>query len=131
MGFRFEFDALNKVLLLRLEGPLTDQLLAEVYQAVRERSEATNAGAGIIDFSSVTEIAVSAEFIRKMARRDPAMPDPSRPRFLVVPIPAVFGLARMFQILGESTRPLLQVVHTMDEALSALGIQRPRFEPLA
>ena len=36
----------------------------------------------------------------------------------------------MFQTLGESMRPLLEVVRTMDEALAALGIQAARFEPL-
>jgi hypothetical protein len=36
----------------------------------------------------------------------------------------------MFQIAGESTRPLLQVVRTVDEALTALGAQSPHFEPL-
>jgi len=32
--------------------------------------------------------------------------------------------------VGESKRPLLEVVRTMDEALAALGIQSPHFEPL-
>jgi len=41
-----------------------------------------------------------------------------------------FGLSRMFQTLGESTQPLLEVVRTMDEALAALGIPAARFEPL-
>ena len=59
------------------------------------------------------------------------MPDPaSRPRVIVAPTNLEFGLARMFQILGESARPLLSVVHTLDEALAALGIQFAHFEPL-
>jgi len=41
-----------------------------------------------------------------------------------------FGLARMFQISGESKRPLLDVVRTLDEALAALGIQSTNFEAL-
>jgi hypothetical protein len=32
-------------------------------------------------------------------------------------------------MLGESTRPLLEVVRTLDEAMTALGIQSPGFEP--
>ena len=59
------------------------------------------------------------------------MPDPaSRPRVIVAPTNLEFGLARMFQIQGESARPLLSVVHTLDEALAALGIRFAHFEPL-
>jgi len=35
---------------------------------------------------------------------------------------------RMFQIAGESTRPLLHVVRTFDEALTTLGAQSPHFD---
>jgi hypothetical protein len=50
--------------------------------------------------------------------------------FIVAPTDFGFGLARKFQMEGEHTRPLLEVVHTMDEALAALGIRSPHFEPL-
>ena len=59
------------------------------------------------------------------------MPDVTRrPSFFVAPMTTGFGLSRMFQILGEPTRPLLKVVHSMDEALAELGVQYPHFEPL-
>jgi hypothetical protein len=131
MAFGFEFDSVNKILLGRFEGKLTDESLAEFLRAIREYSTATDASAGIGDFSSVTEFAVSAEFIRHVARQEPAMPDATRrPRILVVPATVGFGLARMFQIMGESKNPLLKVVHSMDEALAALGVQSPHFETL-
>jgi hypothetical protein len=37
----------------------------------------------------------------------------------------------MFQLAGERTRPLLDVVRTLDEALALLGVESPQFEPLA
>src|SRR5208282_1001950 len=125
-SFHFEFDAVNKILLTRVEGRLTDESAAEFYEAVRKYSTMTDARAGIVDFSSVTEFALSAESIRQMAGREPAMPDANkRPRFIVVPSTLGFGLARMFQMVGERTRPLLKVVHSMDEALVVLGVQSP------
>jgi hypothetical protein len=131
MGFRFEFDPVNQVLLVRVEGRLTDELLAETQVAIRTRSIATDARAGIFDFSSVTEVALSTAYLHKLAKEDPAMIDATRrPRILVAPAAVMFGLSRMFQMLGESTRPLLEVVHTMDEALAALGVQSAKFEPL-
>jgi Arc/MetJ family transcription regulator len=35
MGLRFEFDRGNQVLLVRAEGRLTDELLAEAARAIR------------------------------------------------------------------------------------------------
>ena len=131
MGYQFEFDPVNKILLLRLEGRQTDDSLAACYRAIREYSTATDASAGIWDFSSITEFAVSSEFIRQLARQEPAMLDATRrPRVLVIPRTAIFGLGRMCQTLSEQSRPLLQVVRTMDEAFAALGVPSPHFEPL-
>ncbi|MFZ1916580.1 MAG: hypothetical protein WAU58_03330 [Terriglobales bacterium] len=122
---------MSKVLLARIEGRLTDQSLVEIYGAIREYSTATDARAGIWDMSSVTEFAISAECVRDLAGREPAMPDATkRPRVIAVTNPSGFGFARMFQIVGEKTRPLLEVVRTLDEALAALGIQSPQFTPL-
>jgi hypothetical protein len=128
-NFRFEFDSANKILLLRWEGRLTDDSLAGVKPAPRKYWAATDARAGIEDFSSVTEFAVSAEFVRWRAGQEPAMPDATRPLFIVVPATVGFGLARMYQILGERTQ-LVHVVRTMDEALAALGVASLHFEPL-
>jgi hypothetical protein len=60
MAIRFEFDSANKILLLRVEGVLTHEVLAECYAAVRRYSTETDARAGIFDLSSVTEFPVSA-----------------------------------------------------------------------
>ena len=130
MAFRFEFDSANRILLLRVDGRLTDELLGELYKAIRKYSTATDARAGILDFSSVTEFAVSSEIIRQLAHQEPAMPDASRPRIVVAPQTHAFGLFRMFQLTREDSRPRLTIVHTMDEAFAALGVQSPQFEPL-
>jgi hypothetical protein len=131
MELRFEIDRGNKILLVRVEGRLTDELLAEIYQRVRTHTPAMDSGAGILDFSSVTDWALSSVFLQELAKREPAIGDATRRRIVVVaPATVGFGLARMFQVLGESTRPLLEVVHTLEEALAALGAQSAQFEPL-
>ena len=130
-NFRFEFDPANKILLGRVEGRLTEELAGVFYEAVRKYSTATDASVGIWDFSSVTEFALSSEFIREIARREPAMPNATkRPRFIVVTDTFGFGLMRMFQMSGERTRPALKVVYTLDEVLAELGIQSSHFKPL-
>ncbi len=82
--------------------------------------------------SSITEFTVSSEFIRHIATLEPAMPNATtRPRFLVIPKTVGYGLGRMFGLVAQQKNPLLQVVHTLDEALAALRVQSAIFEPLA
>jgi hypothetical protein len=130
MAIRFEFDPVNKILLGRLDGRLTDESLSESYEVARRYSIATDASAGIWDTSAVTEFAVSSGFIRSLASREPIISDPKRPRIVVASKTHAFGLFRMFQITADRTRPLLTIVHTLDEAFALLGIQSPHFEPL-
>lgn len=131
MGFRFEFDAVNHILLCRFDGRLTDEVLAEGYEAIRRYATETDAGAGIFDFSAVTEFPVSSELVRLLARQAPAIPEADkRLRVAVVPQVHAYGLVRMFQIMSEETRPLFRVVKTMDEALALLGVRSSHFDPM-
>jgi hypothetical protein len=130
MAIRFEFDAASKVLLGRLDGILTDDSLREAYETAAKYAVATDAQTGIWDTTSVTEFALSSEFMRSLASQVPIIADPKRARIIVASKPAAFGLFRMFQITGERSRPKLTIVHTLDEAFAVLGIQSPHFEPL-
>ncbi len=131
MGFRFEFDPVNKILLVRFEGRLTDESLAEATRAARKHWAATDARAGITDCSSVTEFAVSPELVRNLPLQKPPMPDVTENSLVIVmSSPAGYGLARMYQIVGDRTLPSVNVVRTMDEAFATLGVQSPHFEPL-
>jgi hypothetical protein len=125
-GFRVEFDQVNKILLMRVEGRLTDESLPYLYGASRKHSSATDARVSIVDLSSVSDFAVSSQSIQTLAHQKPASPDSKHRCFIVAPAGLAFGLCRMFQILGEATRPLLQVVHTLGEVFEA-GILSPHF----
>jgi hypothetical protein len=130
--FRFEFDPLHKILLLRVEGRLTDESLKECYWSVRKYSTEIDASAGIWDLSSVTEFAVSPEFLCDLAYREPAMPDATkRPRFSVAPPGFGLSISRLYEIAARPLNPLLKIVLSVDEALTELGVQSPHFEPLA
>ncbi len=131
MAFRFEFDPVNRILLARFEGQLTNESAAEYHDALGKNWRATNPHAGIWDLSGVSDFAVASDFLRNLGRRKPVTPGlTNHPRVIVVPETVGYGLMRMFQIAGESARPLLHVVHTVDEALRILGAQSPRFEAL-
>jgi hypothetical protein len=131
MAFRFEFDPVNKILLARFYGPLTNESAAEYHDALGKNWRATDARAGIWDLSGVTEFSANADFLRELAKRKPVTPGLTNyPRFIVVRETAGYGLMRMFQIAGEAARPSLHVVRTVDEALAALGVPSPQFAPL-
>ncbi len=131
MKYHFEFDPENKILLLRFEGRLTDNLIPELYWATRKYSIATDARVGIYDFSAVTDFALSPEMILDLANRQPAMPDAARrPRFIVAPATLGMGLSRLIELTTSDRSPLLKIVLSADEAFAAVGVQSPHFETL-
>jgi hypothetical protein len=128
MAYHCEYDATNKVLLSAFEGDLTEAAAVEFYEAFERELVASDARASICDLTLVTDLALSSAFLRNLARRQPIMLEASRPHILVAPTTAVYGMMRMYQIVGEQARPHLQVVRTIEEALSLLGVRDPRFE---
>jgi hypothetical protein len=126
MTYQSEFDHENKILLLRFEGRITDELMKELYWEIRKCSTATDASAGIWDLSAVTEFDVSPELIRDLANREPAMPNAtSRSRFFVAPTMVGSAVSHLFEIAAGDKNPLLRIVLSLDEALAALGVQSP------
>jgi hypothetical protein len=82
MGFWFEFDPENKILLARFEGRLTDELLTELYGAIRKHATETDASAGILDFSAMSELAVSTRVVHHW--QIGSQPCRARPRVLAL-----------------------------------------------
>lgn len=130
MRFFFEFDPVSQVLRAGIEGPVTDQSIKEFYGLAGKYVARVHPRGGLTDFSGVTSFDVSSETIRQLAHQAPALPDPAILRVVIAPSGLAYGLLRMFQTLGASTRPELHVVRTQEEAYKLLRLQAPRFEPL-
>ncbi len=130
MDFVVDFDAKNNVLRCTLEGRMTGVILLDIYARAVKYMESHPPCRGILDFSGVTDFEVSSNAIRQLAAAPPALPA-GYMRVLVIPQIFIYGLARMFQILGEKTRPELQVVCTLDEAYRLLGVEFPEFRPVS
>jgi len=128
MSYHFEFDSGNRILRCRLEGKITDEALRESYRDVGKYSALTDSRASVLDMSSVTSLEVSPQTVRELANSPPAIADPSRPRCVVAASAQVFGMARMFELQGQETRPNLHVVRTEKEAWAILGVSKPKFE---
>jgi hypothetical protein len=130
MPYWFDYDSSHQILRGHVEGVTGDEELLRCYNAARALFERLRPRAAITDFSGVTAFEVSANTIRELAAAPPAIAEVEVPRFVVAPQPNVYGIARMFQQLGEETRPSLVIVRSAEEAYAALGVAAPRFDPV-
>src|SRR5437867_2667212 len=130
MSHQFQFDPASRLLLCQIEGVVTDASLREYYRDVGRYVRKIQPSAGIVDFTGVTSFRVSTATIRELADSPPPVQDPKVPRFIVAPTDHIFAMARMFELQGDKTRPLLQVVRTLAEAYALLDIRDPQLEPV-
>lgn len=128
--YQFQFDSANRILRNRFEGSVTDEELKESYRRATDWFVRVGAHSVISDFSDVTSWEVSPDTVRGLAWSPPALPDASAPRFVVAPSSLLFGMARMFQLYGEETRPALRIVRSLDEAFASLGVSEVDFKPV-
>jgi hypothetical protein len=120
------FDAKNNVLRHTYQGRLTDAALIEGYTKASNYLAIHHHKRIITDFSDVTSIEVTSQTIRALASSPSKIPHGCE-RIFVVPQNALYGLARMFQILVEKSRPNLNVVRSMAEAHRLMGIESAEF----
>jgi len=128
--YSFDFDPKNRVLRFCLKGRITDQMMRDLYDGMREPVYRTRPNAGILDTSTVISFDVSSQVIRELAAASPIIPNPDFPRVVIAPSPDVYGMMRMFVQQAEVTRPNLHVVRAESEAWAILGVQNPQFEPV-
>jgi len=130
MAYHFEFDAANRILRSWFDKRVDARALREYYLMAAKYDALARPRAAVLDFTLVSVFDVSPETIRDLAELAPAFPDPKCERIIIAPSSQIFGLARMFQLHGQDTRPNLHVVRTAEEAWALLGAKDVRFEPL-
>jgi len=130
MPCSFEFEWKHRIIRCRLYGEVTDGDLKELYTTGYKLVFRTQPVASITDGSESTSFAVSPQMIRELAKAAPVLANPALRRVIIAPSPIMYGMARMFEMLGESTRPNLYIVRTEAEALALLNVKTVRFEPL-
>jgi hypothetical protein len=74
----------------------------------------------IIDMIDVTDVKCSVDEMRALASAESPFATEAR-RAIIAPNDLTYGMARMFQILGQETRPNLVVVRTMKEAMQVIA----------
>ncbi len=129
MGMFLSFEREHRVLLIRFEGVLTDELLYEGYQEVREWMEVNGHASQLTDFSTVTSFSVTPYGVRRLAEKAPLAPDNFR-RMVVAPHPLMYGMTRMFEMIGSDSRGGLQIFASVAEAYASLGFGADNFRPV-
>jgi hypothetical protein len=127
-GFSIDFDSRHRVLRVSPFGIITDELMSNADAAVRRFLAQEGAQFGIFDYSAVTQLTVSSEYVRAVAQNKPAVP-PMKLRVAIAPQPTIYGMNRMYSILIDGKRSDFQVVHTMREAEDLIGLGTLTFSP--
>jgi hypothetical protein len=126
MGFRVNFDRTNAILLLSIDGAVTDKLMLEGYDLLRSCRKHFGECNYILDYTEATDISLSKETVRQIAEQPPNFSALTF-QVIVAPQEPMYRLARTFQFETSKTRPSFQVVRTMDEALKLLEAKPPTF----
>jgi hypothetical protein len=131
MPYEFGFDQANRTLRARFMGEVGDEELLEFYDEATEVAAAADPLGSLVDFSDCARFEVTIDTVRRLAKAAPALPNPSRPRVIVAPTDRIYGMGRLFEIEGETTRPNIHVVRTLNEALAILGVfGETNYQPL-
>ncbi|MGA9184937.1 MAG: hypothetical protein WBZ32_06540 [Candidatus Acidiferrales bacterium] len=130
MPYQLDFDSANRILRAVFGGVVSDEELVQFYLGIGPYLALKEPLAAVIDFTAVTSFEVSPDTIRQLASLPPALKDPAIPRCVIAPASKIFGLARMFELQGQGTRPSFHVVRNEKEAWAILGVVDPHFKPI-
>jgi hypothetical protein len=129
MPHHFEFDSEHRILRLVLEGDIDGDEYSGLTAELRARVKQMQPLAGITDGGGITDFNVSSQSLRNAALEGSPYPA-ATPRYIVAPTDYLFGLARMYELVGNHPDGALQVVRKLEEALADLGVAKAEFERL-
>ena len=122
VGYRVDLDPQHRALRITVSTALTDGVARDIYRTVARLAFRDGPYAVVTDLSQVLDFPISANTIRDLAATTPLIPLGGRPSVIVARQPALFGLARMFEMHREAMGVQLQVVHSLDEAYDLLEV---------
>ncbi len=127
MAHHFEFDYANRILLVVMEGEVDNREIQQSNNRIRKYVEQLKPAAGIGDFTAVTKLTVTSSVVRSAALQPSPYPDDT-PRFIVAPSDYLYGMSRMYELVADRPKAVLQVLRTREAALAALGVKNAKFE---
>lgn len=122
-------DSLDRFVVVRYEGVVTDQLLVDTLQRGGKWLARHAPLSGVIDFTAVVRFEVTANTIRRLALSPAYIPD-GYLRIAVAPQDEIYGMSRMFELWGGHIPERLHVVRTIGEAYKLMGVENPELVPV-
>lgn len=119
-------DAKNRIIYTAFEGKLNDGDFLAYRQVLKDHPDFHPEFSEVLDFSNVTELRVTVAFINSLAKSN-SLYSPESKHAVVAPHDISFGVARLYQMLAQDTRPNLAVVRSMAEARMFVGIEPQDF----
>jgi hypothetical protein len=117
MAFLFHFDESMKVFHIEAIGEVNDAELMDLRARLRRESAFVSEYPILCDCSALTTVSISPSVIESLAKAAR-----SRTNFVAViaPLAVAFGLARMYQIVGDPEDARIRVFTDADEAMAWL-----------
>lgn len=119
------FDRANRILWIRFSMELTGETLKRLDEAVKQFVAREGAADAILDFSGAPQGGIETSLIHE--RTNARLIMPGQRRVFVAPHDHLFGMLRMYSAYQDDPPA---IVRTFDEALQALQLSAPTFEPV-
>ena len=127
MDYEVDLDPKHSVIRLTVTAEtVTLELAEEIYQRLSEFTSRGGPFAAIYDLSAAKRTTISTDMVRSFARRRPSIPM-GRTHVVVGKWPVIYGLARIFQMCGESVGKQFEVVWSLEEAYKIIGARPEDF----
>jgi len=122
MPCRYRIDRDQRLVEVVIDGVISDEDIVELAERMRADPALRPDDRHLVDARRASGLEVSNETVRLLAHTEPLFV-PGVRRAIVVATSLEFGLARMFQMLGEDRSGQVGVFRDMDEALAWLGME--------
>ena len=121
--YQIDVDPVHAAIRLTITAEVvTPELAKEIYGRLAQISSSGVEYAAIYDLTMVKDTTIPIDVVRRYAHRPPAVPM-GRPHVVVGESPAIFGLARIFQMCREFVHGRLDVVHRLEDAYKIVGVR--------
>jgi hypothetical protein len=118
LSLEYKYDAQRRLLRATASGTLRREDFDQL-----DASTLLPGTAEVLDLRGMSEIGLSPDEIRALARREVGKPHRVARLAIVAGSTAAFGLARMFGILAEGASYQTSVFSDLDAALAWLGVE--------